>query len=714
MRRWLRFGLFGAGGLALLVAVAGALLVMTFDPNTQKDRIIDAVQRATGRELVLAGPLKWSIGWVPTLEAEDVALSNRAGGARPQMATIARVEASVALMPLLSGRLEIESVTLDRPDILLETDAQGIGNWQFQRPVSDAAPAASPSVPRAKAVVAVRRLIVKNGRVTWRNEATGRVTTVDVAQATLRLTTNEASLAADAQTSGQAVHLDALMVTDTPGRYPVKATMDAAGAHVALDGAVQLPLNANAYQGQVDATIPDLAALGGMLKWPDLPKLRDAHLTMRIADGAPQDLTLHLGAADLAAYWPGVTLAHLDLTMPALSQAGRITSDGAMPGGPWRLSTGFLIKRQTVALRALSLITPGADMSGDVALSQNERWTLRGTVVSQHVDADWLRSLRHPAEAPASAPSPTPPPANPPPPRMVFSDAKLPWGRLRGADADLQFSIGTLRVAGSDYRGVAGHLALQDGALRLDPLSVQAPEGRLDGSLIADASQPEPSVALAVRSAAFGLDPLLRLAGLPGGSDAPVELDVALRSSGQSWHGLASRLDGHAGVALVDGAVSNAALAAAVGDLVPKGAGRIDPAGQSTVRCLAIRLDATAGLVKIAALDLDTSRLDLQGSGTLNLGEETMALRLRPTVRVGGTGILAPVKIDGSLIRPVAALDSQGVEGRAGIVIGGAAPADTCPAALTLARDGHPGRMPAPAAPVKAPKVSDLLRSFLR
>jgi uncharacterized protein involved in outer membrane biogenesis len=655
------------------------------------------------------------MGWSPSLEAEDAALSNRPGGSRPQMATVARLQASVALMPLLSGQVEIESITLDRPDILLETDSQGIGNWQFQRPVSGAAggtPAPS-ATPRGKAVVAVHQILVKNGRVTWRNEASGRVTAVDVPQATLKLTRNEATLNADAQTSGQPVHLDALMVTDDPGPWPVKASLDVADAHLALDGAILLPLNAASYRGKVDAVIPDLAALGAVLKIADVPKLHDVRLGLVMAGGLPQDLTLQAGESDLAAYVPGARLMHLDLTMPALGQGGRVTGDGALPGGPWRLSSGFLINRQTLALRALSLATPGADVSGDVALSLNERFALRGTVLSQRVDVDWLRSLRPPAPPPAAAPLASATPATPPPPRMVFSEAKLPWGWLRAADADLQFSVGTLRVAGSDYRGVAGHLALLDGVFRLDPLSIQAPEGRIDGSLTADASQPEPPVALVLRSARFGLDPLLQLAGLPGGSDAPVELDVALRSAGQSWHGLASRLDGHAGIAMVDGTVANAALAAALGGLVPKGAGRLDPEGGSAVRCLAVRMDAAAGQVTLAALDLDTSRLDLTGSGTLNLAAETMALRLRPTIRVGGAGILAPVKIDGSLAHPVAVLDSQGVDGRAGIVIGGAAPPDTCPAALTLARDGHAGRMPAPAV-VKAPKAADLLRSFLR
>ncbi len=65
------------------------------------------------------------------------------------MAAVARVEAQVQLLPLLSGRLEIASVTLVRPDILLETDADGHGNWQFGRPVVASGPPASPgSGPR--------------------------------------------------------------------------------------------------------------------------------------------------------------------------------------------------------------------------------------------------------------------------------------------------------------------------------------------------------------------------------------------------------------------------------------------------------------------------------------------------------------------------------------------------------------------------------------
>ena len=73
MRRWLRFTLIGAGAVTLTAVAAGVLFAVTFDPNTQKTRIVEAVRRATGRDLVLAGPLRLSLGWTPVLEAEDAA-----------------------------------------------------------------------------------------------------------------------------------------------------------------------------------------------------------------------------------------------------------------------------------------------------------------------------------------------------------------------------------------------------------------------------------------------------------------------------------------------------------------------------------------------------------------------------------------------------------------------------------------------------------------
>ncbi len=121
------------------------------------------------------------------------------------------------------------------------------------------------------------------------------------------------------------------------------------------------------------------------------------------------------------------------------------------------------------------------------------------------------------------------------------------------------------------------------------------------------------------------------------------------------------------------------------------------------------------GQVAVAALKLDATRLDVEGTGTINLADETLALRLRPLLRLGGAGVLAPVRLDGALTRPVAQLDAPPGSGRPGVIIGGVAgPPDDCGAALTAARDGAPGPMPAEAVKKGFGKPADLLRSFLR
>ncbi len=703
------------------VVLAGAVAVfaLTFDPNGQKDRIAAAVQRATGRTLTLAGPVRLGWGFTPVLEAEDVSLSNMMGGSRPQMATVARVEARVRLLPLLSGQLELAGVTLVRPDILLETDASGRANWQFERPVVASDAPAGPS--RRRPPPLLDRLQVEAGRLTWRDGATGRTLVVDLPHAALDAGDGPARLIAEAHTGAADIKLDATLGTAAqltgaaPGPWPVRVSAAIGDATVALDGIAD-PV-ARTVQGRVEAQIPDLARLGDGLGRPGLPQLHGVRLaaTLPGGGGLPRDVSLQVGESDLGAMLPGATLGRLALNWPA-GQPARLDANGALGGAPWQMSSGIVPAGQSVALRAFSLTSPVADLAGDVALTAAPRPAIRGTVVSNRLDLDAARALRPIATATPAPALPQPQPAPPPAAGPVFSDAPLPWDRLRVADADLQFTVGVLRVAGADYRGATGHLVLTDGALHLDPASVVAPEGRVDFSASLDASQPAPPVALALRSAGFAIDPLLLALGLPGGSAGMAELDVALHAAGASPHALAASLDGHAGLALVDGELANAALVAVLGDALRSAGAGLDPGGHSHVRCLAVRADAATGQVTLAALKLDTARLSLDGSGMIDLADETMALHLRPLLRLGVAGVSSPLRATGPLRRPAVAMDPAVGAGRVGVVIGGlAGPSDSCAAELAAARDGRVGRLPvADAQPVKPGKPADLLRSLLR
>ncbi len=284
--------LVGVAGVVILIIAAAAGLALSFDPNAEKGRIIAAVRRATGRDLVLAGPLRLTYGLHPTLEAEDIAFANMPGGSRPQMITAAQMAVQVALLPLLSRRVEIDHVTLVRPDILLETDAQGHGNWQFQRPAPSAAAPSGPASPSgARTTVALNSLSVEDGRVTWRGQA-GQPVTVDVPRATLEVGDGPTHLVAQARLQTVPVTLDATLGTRAQlgglGAWPVVASLTAGDATLKLNGTTGLPLLAHGYHGRVDLAVPDLARLGALLQQAGLrrhplPPLRDVRFGATLA-----------------------------------------------------------------------------------------------------------------------------------------------------------------------------------------------------------------------------------------------------------------------------------------------------------------------------------------------------------------------------------------------------------------------------------------------
>src|ERR1019366_4243169 len=125
-----------------------AILVAMVNPNRFKPRIEAAVQQALGREFSVNGDVSFSGTFWPTLVADDVALANIAGGTRKEMVRLDEMMIDVSPAALLIGRIVLTNLVLLRPDILLETDAAGVGNWPFGQP----APARpGPPAPPARA-----------------------------------------------------------------------------------------------------------------------------------------------------------------------------------------------------------------------------------------------------------------------------------------------------------------------------------------------------------------------------------------------------------------------------------------------------------------------------------------------------------------------------------------------------------------------------------
>jgi uncharacterized protein involved in outer membrane biogenesis len=125
--RWVVGGLLGLMALLAVLVLIGPSLV---DWNGWKGPLTEAVRRATGRELSIAGNLSLELLPRPRLVARTVSLGNALGSSEPEMIRVDRLEARLAPWPLLTGRFELRSLDLIKPTILLESLPDGTGNWE--------------------------------------------------------------------------------------------------------------------------------------------------------------------------------------------------------------------------------------------------------------------------------------------------------------------------------------------------------------------------------------------------------------------------------------------------------------------------------------------------------------------------------------------------------------------------------------------------------
>ncbi|NDV20387.1 AsmA family protein [Pseudodesulfovibrio sp. JC047] len=150
MNKILKILLAAVVGLIALFIIAIVVVVTTVDPNDYKEEIASAVTEQTGRQLTFEGDIGFTFFPRIGLEVGAMALGNAKGFSPSEMVRIEKAEASIRLMPLLSGTVTIGMVALDGFTLNLAKNAQGITNWddlvkkdatQETPPVQDEQPA---------------------------------------------------------------------------------------------------------------------------------------------------------------------------------------------------------------------------------------------------------------------------------------------------------------------------------------------------------------------------------------------------------------------------------------------------------------------------------------------------------------------------------------------------------------------------------------------
>ncbi|MBX9736616.1 MAG: AsmA family protein, partial [Phycisphaerales bacterium] len=99
--------LLGLGVTLLALTAVLVVAVNRIDPAAYLPVAVAKVKELTGRELKVDGGIGYSLSLVPKLSIESVRFQNASWGSRPDMLLAKRVEVQIALLPLLSGRIDI-------------------------------------------------------------------------------------------------------------------------------------------------------------------------------------------------------------------------------------------------------------------------------------------------------------------------------------------------------------------------------------------------------------------------------------------------------------------------------------------------------------------------------------------------------------------------------------------------------------------------------
>lgn len=171
MSRPLKIALITLGALIASLLIGIAYLSTLISPTKLTQMLVLEVREATGRELVIAGPV--SLGFLPRIavSAEQVSLSNAAWAKSPQMASLEKVALEISLLPLLGGRIEISSIQLAGLTLHLETNAKGDGNWLMTGLASPSGATVSSSIDANTAdrnAVLIENLNLTNGQIHYR------------------------------------------------------------------------------------------------------------------------------------------------------------------------------------------------------------------------------------------------------------------------------------------------------------------------------------------------------------------------------------------------------------------------------------------------------------------------------------------------------------------------------------------------------------------
>jgi AsmA protein len=717
--RALKWILWIAGGLLVLLLIGVGIIAATFDPNQYKPQIIELVKQRTGRTLTMDGNI--GLAFFPKIGAEVERLTLSEPQSTRTFAKIEEARVALALLPLLSKQVIVDQITLAGLTVDLIRFKDGRTNFDDltgtkpdKRPADKKAEA-----PSAPFTIDIGGIALKDATIRWRDERdgtdvrlsnvslkTGRIASGVPAKLDLEAKIEGTQPKMNAQVDLAAGYrlefdkgafalsvLDLKVIGDVPGLAGLDARLkgdmigfDPAADRVNLSG---VELLAKSKDG-LDAKFlvpklqlaPDRAeskTITGHVKLARPGQIIDAKLQLSALEAKETlvrfsrfDVDLDAKMSDLAVQGKFGSPVTLDLTaqqaqLPGI--AGDLTLSGPnIPGKSLRAAVKGGARADWGKKNANLELAAKLDESNLQAKLGITNWAQ--PVINFDLAADRLNVDRYfPPKKQASAPAPQ---SGGGPKTVAAGEQPIDLAALKNFNATGAVKVGALQASNIKATNVNIGIKAAGGKLDVDPISASVYQGTLAGSVNVNAN----TNVFAVKQnlAGISVGPLLRDAldkdVLEGRGN--VTLDVT--ANGTTVEQLKRALGGTASLALKDGAIKGVDIPGAIRKakalLGSKSALESQARGgeKTDFSDLTASFVIKDGIAHNDDLQARSPGLRITGVGDINIGAGTLDYLVNASVVATSTGqggkdlaqvagLTAPVRLTGPLENPKYTVD---------------------------------------------------------
>ena len=664
MRSLLKFVVFFVVTVVALLLVTGLAIKFFFDPNDYKADIETAVRDATGREFAIEGDLSFSLFPWLALETGRMTLGNAEGFGDEPFFQIDSASLSVKILPLLfNEQLAIGTASLDSLRVNLAIDATGRSNWddlverQEMAEEVEVQEDEGPSVTVEKDLsLDVANIAIRDAAFSYRDEQAGTAYRLD-----------EMSLETGRITGGNPIPI--------AGGFRFEAQPENISGRV--DVSVTASINPDSGDVRLDGLALD-TRIEGVTEAPADIRFSAPAFALNTQSGtmAPGSIELSVFDLELAATIEPFSYAEsptpsATLSIAAFSPRSLVTTLGAeLPptADPaalelFQLDARAVVSDTRIALSDIVLVIDDTTFRGQLAVPRTESGSYELDLAGDTIDLNRYMAPATEEDVPADDEEVPP--------------AEIPAELLRAFNARGSLTLDEALMGRILFEDVELVLNLNDGRLRLHPISSRLFDGQYQGDVRVDASGDVPLLSVNERLQDVSLAPLgmamFERQNLSGRINGVFELS----GTGNHMGEVQKTLNGDISFSLADGAVEGTDVwyqLRRARALIRRGEA---PTQELPARTRFSEVSATGTVVDGVLTNDDFSAelpfMQLQGGGTVNLVEATvdfgLAARILNKPELMGdvseeeladlTRTVLPVKVSGSLAEPSFGLDVE-------------------------------------------------------